>query len=84
MEERGVKVSMDGKGQALDNARTEHFFRSIKYEDLYINDYETPTQLIRAVDHYIHFYNNERPHQALEYQTPNEVSQHAPSYDLVA
>lgn len=84
MEERGVKVSMDGKGQALDNARTERFFRSIKYEDLYINDYETPTQLIRAVDHYIHFYNNERPHQALEYQTPNEVSQHAPSYDLVA
>lgn len=83
LEAHGVRISMDGKGQALDNARTERFFRSIKYEDLYINEYETPRELIRAVDSYIWHYNEERPHQALGGKTPNEISKLAPS-SLVA
>lgn len=45
LEEKGVKISMDGKGQCLDNARTERFFRSLKYERVYINEYETPREL---------------------------------------
>ena len=84
LEDHDVKISMDGKGQALDNIVTERFFRSIKYEDLYINEYESPAELIRAVDHYIRFYNSKRPHQSLAYKTPNEVSQQTPSYDLAA
>ena len=84
MEDYGVKISMDGKGQDLDNIVTERFFRSIKYEDLYINEYESPAELIRAVDHYIRFYNSKRPHQSLAYKTPNEVNQQTPSYDLAA
>jgi len=84
LKDHGVQISMDGKRQALDNIFTERFFRSIKYEDLYINEYESPAELIPAVDRYIRFYNSERPHQSLEYKTPNEVSVHAPSYDLVA
>ena len=46
MESSRVKISMDGKGQALDNVRTERFFRSLKYEDIYINEYITPKEMI--------------------------------------
>ena len=45
LEENGIRISMDGKGQALDNVRTERFFRSIKYDDIYINEYRTPREL---------------------------------------
>jgi transposase InsO family protein len=45
----GVKISMDGKGQALDNVRTERFFRSLKYDDLYIKEYETPKEMIAGI-----------------------------------
>lgn len=71
---------MDSKGQALDNIFTERFFRSLKYEDLYINEYEKPAELISAGDCYIRFYNEERPHQSLGYKVPNEVSGQLPSY----
>ena len=80
LEEQGVKVSMDGKGQALDNIITERFFRTIKYEDLYINEYETPKALGKAVDRFIRKYNETRPHQSLDYRTPNEVSKNQPTY----
>jgi len=50
MESNGVRVSMDGKGQALDNVRTERFFRSLKYEDIYINEYVTPKEMIAGVN----------------------------------
>lgn len=80
LEDASIRISMDGKGQALDNIFTERFFRSLKYEDLYINEYEKPAELISAVDCYIHFYNEERPHQSLGYKAPNEVSGQLPSY----
>lgn len=49
LEDNEIKISMDGKGQALDNVRTERFFRSIKYDDIYINDYHTPRELRKGI-----------------------------------
>jgi len=66
-----VKISMDGKGQALDNIRTERFFRSLKYDDIYIKEYETPREMIAGVNKYIHDYNTIRPHASLGGLTPN-------------
>jgi len=65
MESNGVRISMDGKGQALDNIRTERFFRSLKYEDIYINEYVTPREMIAGVNRYILDYNTIRPHASL-------------------
>jgi len=66
-----VKISMDGKGQALDNARTERFFRSLKYDDIYIKEYTTPKEMIAGVNKYIHDYNTVRPHASLGGLTPD-------------
>lgn len=71
MEEYQVKVSMDGKGQALDNARTERFFRSLKYDDIYLNEYDTPKKMIQGVNNYIRDYNLIRPHASLGGLTPH-------------
>jgi len=70
-----VRVSMDGKGQALDNVRTERFFRSLKYDDLYIKEYTTPREMIAGVNNYIHVYNTIRPHDSLNGMTPRAFSQ---------
>lgn len=70
LEEAGVKISMDGKGRCRDNARTERFFRSLKYERLYLNEYETPRQLRVMIREYIQTYNTVRPHSSLGGQTP--------------
>lgn len=70
IEGAGVKVSMDGKGQCLDNARTERFFRSIKVERIYINEYETPRELRSMIKAYMKSYNTYRPHSSLGGQTP--------------
>lgn len=69
----GVQVSMDGKGRALDNVRTERFFRRLKYEDIYIKDYEDAKALRRGVSAYIENYNTLRPHQTLSGLTPAQV-----------
>ncbi|XFO69028.1 Putative transposase InsK for insertion sequence element IS150 [Sporomusa silvacetica DSM 10669] len=61
---------MDGKGRCRDNARTERFFRSLKYERLYLNEYETPRQLRAMIHEYIQTYKFRRPHSALNGQTP--------------
>jgi putative transposase len=70
LETAKVKISMDGKGRCLDNARTERFFRSLKYERLYINEYETPRQLRAMVKEYILLYNTGRPHSSIGGQVP--------------
>ncbi|WP_340085184.1 IS3 family transposase [Siminovitchia sp. FSL H7-0308] len=75
LEEHNVLVSMDGKGRATDNSRTERFFRSLKYENIYLNDYENPRELRKGIRHYVTFYNADRPHQSLEYKTPGKVYQ---------
>lgn len=70
LERNGVKISMDGKGRATDNARTERFFRTYKYDCIYTWEYETPRALRKATSAYIREYNRKRPHQALNYSTP--------------
>ncbi len=66
---------MDSKGQALDNIRTERFFRSLKYEDIYINEYITPREMINGVNRYMRDYNMVRPHASLGGLTPNAFCQ---------
>jgi putative transposase len=68
-----VQISMDGKGRALDNIFTERLWRTVKYEDVYLNDYGCPKSARQGLTHYFDFYNHERPHQSLDYQTPAEV-----------
>jgi len=71
--ERGIQVSMDGKGRYLDNIFVERLWRSVKYEEVYLKAYENGTEARKGIDAYLDFYNRERPHQALGYQTPGQV-----------
>lgn len=64
---------MDGKGQALDNVRTERFFRTLKYDLIYVHEFETPRELRKAISSYIHEYNTYRPHSSIGNLTPSEV-----------
>jgi len=64
---------MDGVNPALDNIYIERFWRSIKYEDIYLNGYETMSDLKEGVKRYMLFYNSERFHQSLDYATPDEM-----------
>lgn len=73
LKEKAVKISMDGKHRALDNIITERLWRSIKYEEVYLKAYETPKEARKGISNYVHFYNHERPHQSLGYQTPVSV-----------
>jgi putative transposase len=68
-----VQVSMDGKGRASDNIFTERLWRSLKYEEVYLHDYQSPREARTGIARYLDFYNHERLHQSLAYQTPAEV-----------
>lgn len=69
----GIRISMDGRGRALDNVFVERLWRSVKYEEVYLKDYETPRAAIQGLRQYFDFYNGQRLHQALDYQTPATV-----------
>ena len=71
--ERGIKVSMDGKGRYLDNIFVERLWRSVKYEEVYLKAYRNGSEARRGIDAYLDFYNRERPHQSLNYRTPAQV-----------
>jgi len=73
LERAQVKISMDGKGRAIDNVYIERVWRSLKYEDIYIRDYQTARELKSGINRYFEFYNLRRSHQSLGYKTPNEV-----------
>ena len=73
LENRGILVSMDGKGRYLDNIYIERFWRSVKYEEFYLNSYDSVKDLRQAITAYIEFYNHSRPHQSLAYRTPVEL-----------
>jgi putative transposase len=73
LESSGVAVSMDGRGRALDNVFVERLWRSVKYEDIYIRGYDAVPELHRGLARYFAFYNDERPHQSLDYRTPAAV-----------
>jgi putative transposase len=72
LDKEGVKVSMDGKGRATDNSRTERYFRSLKYECIFLNEFDNPRALRKGIDRYVQFYNQERPHQSLNYAKPEQ------------
>ena len=65
-----IQISMDGKGRAIDNIFIERFWRTIKYEDIYLTPYENGVSLYKGVEKYMHFYNTKRKHQNLNNQTP--------------
>lgn len=69
----GVRISMDGKGRCLDNARMERFWWALKYEDIKIKEYVSLPQLRLGVQSYVNFYNARRIHSALQYETPDSV-----------
>ncbi|HEY5580295.1 MAG TPA: IS3 family transposase, partial [Rhodoferax sp.] len=69
----GIKISMDGRGRAFDNIFVERLWRNVKHEDVYLNGYATMGELIVGLSKYCVFYNTERPHQSLDYKTPDSV-----------
>lgn len=69
----GVAISRDGRGRVFDNIFTERLWRSVKYEDVYLKDYEAVDEARQGLAAYFRFYNTDRPHQALGYRTPAEV-----------
>jgi putative transposase len=73
LKEHGVRISMDGRGRALDNIFTERLWRTIKYEEVYLKNYESPRQARQELATYLRFYNERRLHQALDYRTPAEL-----------
>lgn len=73
LREAGVRISMDGRASYQDNIFTERFWRSVKYEEVYLKDYATIDEARASLSQYIAFYNAQRPHQALAYQTPEQV-----------
>ena len=68
-----IRISWDGRGRALDNIFVERLWRSVKYEEVYIKDYQSVPDAVRNLQMYFTFYNQERLHQALDYQTPAQV-----------
>jgi putative transposase len=73
LKDNGIRISMDGRGRATDNIVIERFWRSLKYEDIYLKDYETVEELLDGLREYFDWYNNSRPHQSLGGRTPAEV-----------
>jgi len=73
LKDNEIAISMDGKGRAMDNIMVERLWRTVKYEDIYIRDYESVTDLVAGLKRYFSFYNDERPHQSFGGMTPAEV-----------
>jgi putative transposase len=65
-----IRISWDGRGRALDNVFVERLWRSVKYEEVYLKDYQTVTEARDGLTQCFHFYNYERHHQSLDYRTP--------------
>jgi len=76
LKQRGIAISMDGRGRALDNVFIERLWRSLKYELIYPGDFADGHALFSALENYFHFYNHRRPHQALGYRTPADLFPH--------
>jgi len=73
LHKHGIRISMDGIGRCLDNIFVERTWRTLKYECIFLHDYNTMTELSDGLGAFIEFFNNERLHQGLDYLTPNEV-----------
>lgn len=84
LHENGIKISMDGKGRWMDNVFIERLWRSVKYEDVYLKAYDSMAKLRAGLKQYFEFYNADRRHQSLDYQTPDEVYCSVLPQELVA
>ena len=73
LKDNEIKISMDGKGRWMDNVFIERLWRSVKYEEVYLNEYASVDTLRRGLNKYFQYYNNERTHQALDDITPTEI-----------
>ena len=73
LKSHGIDISMDGKGRWVDNVFVERLWRSVKYEDVYLHAYETPTELRAGLARYFTFYNTRRRHSALDRRTSDAV-----------
>jgi putative transposase len=73
LEAEGIRISMDGRGRVFDNIFVERLWRSVKYEEVYLKDYTTVREAVTSLGDYFRFYNEERLHQSLGYQTPARV-----------
>ena len=73
LRDRGVRISMDGKGRYQDSIFVERLWRTVKYEEVYLKAYASVLEAQRGLEDYFRFYNGLRPHQALGYRTPAEV-----------
>ena len=73
LKEHDIRISMDGKGRSIDNICIERFWRTIKYEEIYLNDYKSMSELRYSIGNYIIKYNSRRLHSAIGNKTPNEV-----------
>jgi putative transposase len=78
LKDAGVSLSRDGRGRAFDNLFVERLWRTLKYEEIYLKDYESVVERLEGLARYFEFYTNERLHQGLGYQTPAAVYQDAP------
>lgn len=76
---RGIRISMDGKGRCLDNIFCERLWRSLKYEEVYLKAYTTVAEARTGIGEWVKFYNDERPHQSLKYLTPRQFFTAAPA-----
>jgi putative transposase len=68
-----IKISMDGKGRCMDNVFVERLWRSLKYEEVYLHAYASVSEAKSGIGAWLHFYNEERPHQTHDYRTPRQV-----------
>ena len=68
-----IAISMDGRGRCMDNIFIERLWRSLKYEEVYLKDYESVTEARTGIERYFRFYNQERLHQSLDYRTPAAI-----------
>ena len=73
LKQKDIQISMDGRGRAMDNIFTERLWRSVKYEEVYLKDYQNVLEAKQGIGDYMTFYDQERPHQSLNYKTPAEV-----------
>ena len=79
LKNKGIQPSMDGKGRAIDNIFIERLWKSVKYEHIYLHVPQDGVQLYEGLQEYFDFYNRERPHQSLRYQTPESIyNRHVP------
>ena len=84
LEQNNIRISMDGRGRVFDNIFIERLWRTVKYEEVYLHDYQDGVDAYFALDKYFRFYNNERFHSSLDYRTPAEVYYSRESQEQIA